>query len=281
MQHPSQPSSPYFTPRDRGTPGSERPTGQSPSTPSLDWRRGGQRAPTHYRHQAGSSPATINPRLAFTPEVEDLALAGDIPTLPAALATLAAVPGVAAASGDITVTDTTVVDVHNAAVGLTNGAPALARNWYPSRHSPTLTASRAPTRPGEIAVDATGAARHHAQLGDRLRVITPTTALPITVVGITRQDGPNPGVATVYFDTPRPKISCAPSPAGSPRSPSTLPPAAPTPLCGNVCRPHSAPATPSGNGPHRRTGATPPHPRRQRHRAEPPRPHLTLLLVTR
>jgi putative ABC transport system permease protein len=151
----------------------------------------------------GSTPdVTINPRLAFTPEVEDLALAGDTPTLPAAtLTTVAAVPGVAAANGDITLTDATVVDARNAAIGPTNGAPTLARNWYPSPHTPALAAGRPPARPGEILVDATSAAHHHMQLGDPLRVITPTAALPVTVVGITREDGPNPGVATVYLDT--------------------------------------------------------------------------------
>ena len=110
-------------------------------------------------------------------------------------------PGVAAAHGDVTVSTTTVVDAANTAIGPTTGAPTLARNYYPSAHSPTLVAGRAPSGPGEIAVDATSASRHHLHLGDPLRVITPTASLPVTVVGLTHVDGPNPGVAMVYLDT--------------------------------------------------------------------------------
>ena len=151
---------------------------------------------------ATAPDVTVTPRLAFTPEVEDLALVGDIPTLPeSAIATIAGVPGVAAAHGDVTVSNATVVDAANTAIGPTTGAPTLARNYYPSAHSPTLVAGRAPSGPGEIAVDATSAARHHVHLGDPLRVITPTASLPVTVVGLTHVDGPNPGVAMVYLDT--------------------------------------------------------------------------------
>jgi len=73
-----------------------------------------------------------------------------------------------------------VVDAANTAIGPTTGAPTLARNYYPSAHSPTLVAGRAPSGPGEIAVDATSAARHNLHLGDPLRVITPTASLPVT-----------------------------------------------------------------------------------------------------
>src|SRR4051794_28883278 len=151
---------------------------------------------------AAAPDVTVTPRLAFTPEVEDLALAGDIPALPAAaVTTAAAVPGVAAAHGDVTVSNTTVVDAHNMAIGPTNGAPTLARNWYASAHSPALAQGHAPTGPGEIALDAASAARRNIRLGDPLRVITPTASLPVTVVGLTRLDGPNPGVAMAYLDT--------------------------------------------------------------------------------
>ena len=280
MQHPSQPSSPYSTPRDRGTPGSERPTGQSPRhRPSTGDAEGNEHPPTtgirRAAHPQRSTPVSPSPRRSKTSPSQ----ATSRPCPPPS-------PRSPPCPGRRGQRRHHRHRHHRRRRPQRRGrphqrCPALARNWYPSQALPHADREQGPDPAGEIAVDATGAARHHAQLGDRLRVITPTTALPITVVGITCQDGPNPGVATVYFDTPRPKISCSPSPAGSPRSPSTLPPAAPTPLCGNVCRPHSAPATPSGNGPHRRTGATPPHPRRHRHRAEPPRPHLTLLLVTR
>ena len=145
---------------------------------------------------------TVTPRLAFTTEVEDLALVGDTPTLPdSTVATIAHVPGVADARGDVTVSNTTVVDARNTAIGPTDGAPTLARNWYPSAHSPTIRLGRPPTGPGEIAVDATSAARHHVHLGDPLRVITASASLPGTVVGLTEPGGPNPDVAMVYLDT--------------------------------------------------------------------------------
>ena len=96
---------------------------------------------------ATAPDVTVTPRLAFTPEVEDLALVGDTPTLPdSAVATIAGVPGVAAAHGDVTVSNTTVVDAANTAIGPTNGAPTLARNWYPSAHSPTIALGRRPDR---------------------------------------------------------------------------------------------------------------------------------------
>jgi len=107
---------------------------------------------------------------------------------------------VGAAHGDVTVTNTTVVDATNRAIGPTNGAPTLVRNWYPSAHSPALAQGHAPTGPGEIALDATSAARRNVHLGDPLGVITPTASLPVTVVGLTRLDGANPGVAMVYLD---------------------------------------------------------------------------------
>ena len=151
---------------------------------------------------ATAPDVTVTPKLAFTPEVEDLALVGDTPTLPdSTVATIASVPGVAAAHGDVTVSTTTVVDAANTAIGPTDGAPTLARNYYPSAHSPTIAQGRPPAGPGEITVDATSAARHHVHLGDPLRLITPTAGLPVTVVGLTTVDGPNPGVGMVYLDT--------------------------------------------------------------------------------
>jgi len=145
---------------------------------------------------------TVTPKLAFTPEVEDQALAGEVPTLPArTVASVAGVPGVGAAYGDVTVSNATVVDAANTAIGPTSGAPTLARNWYPSPHSPTITQGRAPAGAGEIAVDATSAARKNLHLGDALRVITPTAGVPVRVVGLAQLAGPNPGVAMVYLDT--------------------------------------------------------------------------------
>ena len=145
---------------------------------------------------------TVTPQLAFTPEVEDQALLGEVPTMPAStVSSVADVAGVGAAYGDVTVSNATVIDAHNTAVGPTSGAPTLAHNWYPSPHSPTITEGRPPATGGEIALDATTAARRNVHLGDALRVVTPTTTVPVHVVGLAHLAGPNPGVSMVYLDT--------------------------------------------------------------------------------
>ncbi|MFE2409548.1 ABC transporter permease [Kitasatospora sp. NPDC059408] len=152
---------------------------------------------------AGSTAAdvTVKPKQAFTPEVEDRGLSGETPTLPASVvAEVAAVPGVRAAHGQVSLQDLTVVDKDDKPVGPTTGAPTLGQNWYddPQVH---LAQGHAPTRDGEIVIDRASAQHKGIRLGDPLHVLTPAGSTPGTLVGIVTFTSGNPGVTMVYLDT--------------------------------------------------------------------------------
>ncbi|MQS15503.1 FtsX-like permease family protein [Streptomyces kaniharaensis] len=152
---------------------------------------------------AGSTAAdvTVKPKQAFTPEVEDRGLSGEVPTMPAAVvAKVAAVPGVQAAHGQISLQNLTVVDRNDKPVGATTGAPTLGQNWYddPQVH---LAEGHAPTKAGEIVIDQASARHKNLHLGDPLHILTPTGSMPGTVVGIVTFTTGNPGVTMVYTDT--------------------------------------------------------------------------------
>ncbi|MDJ0382513.1 ABC transporter permease [Streptomyces sp. G-G2] len=153
-----------------------------------------------------AADVTIKPKQAFIPEVEDRALSGETPTLPAdVVAKVAAVPGVRAAHGQISLQNLTVVDKDNKPVGPTTGAPTLGQNWYdnPQVH---LTQGHAPTQAGELVIDQASAQHKGIRLGDPLHVLTPVGSTPATVVGIAAlSTGQRPtslaGVTMVYVDT--------------------------------------------------------------------------------
>lgn len=152
---------------------------------------------------AGSTAAdvTVKPKQAFTPEVEDRGLSGETPTLPAsAVAKVAAVPGVKAVHGQVSLQNLTVVDKDNKPVGPTTGAPTLGQNWYddPQVH---LAQGHAPTKPGEIVLDQASAQHKNIHLGDPLHILTPTGSTPGALVGIVTFKSGNPGVTMAYVDT--------------------------------------------------------------------------------
>ncbi|MFI9324804.1 ABC transporter permease [Kitasatospora aureofaciens] len=152
---------------------------------------------------AGSTAAdvTVKPKQAFTPEVEDRGLSGETPTLPAsAVAKVAAVPGVKAAHGQVSLQNLTVVDKDDKPVGPTTGAPTLGQNWYddPQIH---LAQGHAPTKAGEIVLDQASAQHKNIRLGDPLHILTPTGSVPGTLVGIVAYRTGNPGVTMAYVDT--------------------------------------------------------------------------------
>ncbi|MFJ9843711.1 ABC transporter permease [Kitasatospora sp. NPDC101155] len=152
---------------------------------------------------AGSTAAdvTIKPKQAFTPEVEDRGLSGETPTLPAAVvAKVAAVPGVRAAHGQVSLQNLTVVDKDDKPVGPTTGAPTLGQNWYddPQVH---LVQGHAPTHSGEIVLDQASAQHKGIHLGDPLHVLTPSGSTPGTLVGVVTFTTGNPGVTMAYLDT--------------------------------------------------------------------------------
>src|SRR5262245_59773661 len=78
---------------------------------------------------------TVTPQLAFTSEIEDQGLSGEIATLPVAtVAKVAAIPGVKTAHGQVDLSNLTMVDAANKPVGPTTGAPTLGQNWYDTDH---------------------------------------------------------------------------------------------------------------------------------------------------
>lgn len=149
-----------------------------------------------------AADVTVSPRQAFTPDVEDQGLAGITATLPATtVSTVAAIPGVAAAHGQVSSQGLTLVDRDNHAVGPTSGAPTIGQNYYATTHPQVvITQGRAPSTAGEVVLDQTSAGQR-SHLGDPLRVLTPRGTTPVTVVGIAKFTAANPGVGLALFDT--------------------------------------------------------------------------------
>ncbi|MGA5824345.1 ABC transporter permease [Kitasatospora sp. NPDC094028] len=148
-----------------------------------------------------AADVTVKPKQAFTPEVEDRGLSGETPTLPASVvAEVAAVPGVKAAHGQVSLQNLTVVDKDNKPVGPTTGAPTTGQNWYddPQVH---LVQGHAPTGPGGIVLDQASARHKNIRLGDPLHILTPAGSMPGTLVGIVTFTSGNPGVTMAYVDT--------------------------------------------------------------------------------
>ncbi|MFJ9448654.1 ABC transporter permease, partial [Kitasatospora sp. NPDC101235] len=116
------------------------------------------------------------------------------------MAKVAAVPGVKAAHGQVSLQNLTVVDKDNKPVGPTIGAPTLGQNWYddPQVH---LAQGHAPTKAGEIVLDQASARHKNIRLGDPLRILTPAGSTPGTLVGTVTYRTGNPGVTMAYVDT--------------------------------------------------------------------------------
>lgn len=150
-----------------------------------------------------AADVTVVPKQAFTPEVEDQGLAGTIATLPsAAVRQVAALPGVRAAHGQVSVQNLALVDKNNHPVGPTSGAPTLGQNWVDTaRPQVTLAQGRPPTSAGEVVLDEASIRRGDVHFGDLLQVTTPSGVTPVSVVGSARFGTANPGVGLALFDT--------------------------------------------------------------------------------
>ncbi|MFB9837155.1 ABC transporter permease, partial [Actinoallomurus acaciae] len=86
-------------------------------------------------------------------KVIDTGDGGDAPTVPASLvATVAAVPGVARAYGEVS-GFAAIVGRDGRVVG-GSGPPQLGADWDPGDHDHPMKAGRGPVRAGEVAVDA-------------------------------------------------------------------------------------------------------------------------------
>ncbi|MFK4146031.1 ABC transporter permease [Streptomyces sp. NPDC004065] len=128
---------------------------------------------------------------------------GAVQTVPASLVRrVAGVDGVAAAHVDTVVENVVAVNSRNEAVGPTNGAPTIARNWQDTARSPVrLTSGHVPRGDGETVLDADTARHKHVRIGDVLTVQAPPGTFRVRVVGIATFTTTNPGAARLYLDT--------------------------------------------------------------------------------
>lgn len=151
-----------------------------------------------------SADLTVKP--ANAPSQSDQSGMGARPAvLPAAaVATIAAEPGVASAHGTVSSTAVTLVDPRSETdIGPTSGAPTIASNWNVSpRAALELTSGRAPHGPGQALLDADTARKAHLGIGDRITVLTAFGSFPERISGIATFRTTNPGAAMVFLDTP-------------------------------------------------------------------------------
>ena len=127
--------------------------------------------------------------------------------LPASvLADVARVPGVRAAEGSVS-GYALLTDTAGKAVVTKGGAPTLGYSMPADeglRGDLAVLSGRAPTRPGEVAIDATTAAEHHIALGSDIRILFQGPARSFTVVGSVGFGGEKDlgGSTSAYFATP-------------------------------------------------------------------------------
>ncbi|MFD9635270.1 ABC transporter permease [Streptomyces violascens] len=147
-----------------------------------------------------SADVTVSPKK----QIDTALPSGETPTVPAALAAqLAHVDGVAAARVDAAVSNITIVDAHDKAVGPTTGGPTIATNWYVTQRSPVkLTSGHEPRGPHEALLDKDTADKKKVRIGDTLTVLAGPGSFKVGVVGIATFTTTNPGAALVFLDTP-------------------------------------------------------------------------------
>jgi putative ABC transport system permease protein len=108
----------------------------------------------------------------------------------AVLDEVAALPGVARATGAVQVQGVALLDADGQAVG-GNGPPQLGVSWPefpddPKLSSLTLVDGRAPSAPGEIAIDVETAERGGFAVGDTVSVVTQGPRIDAPLVGLFR-----------------------------------------------------------------------------------------------
>jgi putative ABC transport system permease protein len=121
--------------------------------------------------------------------------------LPASLITrFDQLPGVGAAEGQID--DTATIVGNNGKVIKTTGLPTLALSYMPAPFTGLRFITGVPPRgPGEVAIDATTAAREHFHVGQSISVVTNQPARPFRISGIVKLGDTSLGGATAtVFD---------------------------------------------------------------------------------
>ena len=113
--------------------------------------------------------------------------------------TIADIPGVAEAEGEITVEGVRVVGSDGDLVGA-GGAPGLGINYPPEGTDDTVTLlrGRAPSNDNEVVIDSVTADDGNLQIDDRVRLLTPGPEIEATIVGVFKfGDTGNLGGATL------------------------------------------------------------------------------------
>ena len=157
------------------------------------------------------------PDVTVRPVQADAASAGgftgaDTRTVPATVvATVAALPGVARADGDVSDQGTYIIGKDGKVVGSGGGAPGIGGNYTggpAADGSPivTITQGRAPARPGELLLDEKSAASAGYAVGDKVRLVTSGAQPSVTgtMVGTVRfgETGNLIGATLALMDTP-------------------------------------------------------------------------------
>jgi putative ABC transport system permease protein len=143
-------------------------------------------APGPGRYAAADAVVRADPEIVFgrgddrvTVDVQRAA-----PLDAAAVARVAAVPGVRAAVGDASV-PIAVLDRRGRPLPAAGGEAAHAHGWNSAALTPyALRAGRPPRRAGEIVLDARLARAGGFATGDRVRVVTPAGTRTLTVTGV-------------------------------------------------------------------------------------------------
>ncbi|EEP70527.1 hypothetical protein MCAG_00854 [Micromonospora sp. ATCC 39149] len=111
---------------------------------------------------------------------------------------VAAVGGVATATGVVSEDGARLVGADGRVVRTSFNRPRLGTNWTGERGSVRLRAGRAPAAPGEIAINAALALAADAQLGDRVGVLTQRPKQTFAVVGVIGYHGDRDSVSGAH-----------------------------------------------------------------------------------
>jgi putative ABC transport system permease protein len=120
---------------------------------------------------------------------------------PAAVRRVAAVSGVAAATGDVAF-PVAVIGRDGSPLPSRGGVPAYGLGWPSAILTPyRLTRGRAPAAPSQIVLDEELARVGHLSIGDRVRVIAPTGPVVLRVVGVAAASSAQEALRSSVFVT--------------------------------------------------------------------------------
>ena len=133
----------------------------------------------------------------------DIGASSDRALVPNSLVpSVAAVPGVKQAVGQIQGIDLLVTEAGKAVEPKSPGPPTLAVSWTPANFgSLAFVEGAGPTGPGQVAVDEAAAKAYHLRVGDHVTVQTQGAPIQATIVGIVQRSSSNlAGAVLSVFD---------------------------------------------------------------------------------